>query len=119
MGTLDKTSFSEKVEAIKAGGRTRLYDAVVYAMELLDKSGDSDRSKVVVAMTDGKSDCELTALEQTLDERTSSTELFTVAYGNDADIETLGHIAELGDGSAYEADARTIQKLYQLLAAFF
>ena len=45
--------------------------------------------------------------------------VFTVAYGDDADLEILQRIARLGEGRGYPSDPETISKLYKLLSAFF
>ena len=45
--------------------------------------------------------------------------IFTVAYGEDADMDVLQRIARLGDGQVYESDPETIRELYKLLSDFF
>lgn len=45
--------------------------------------------------------------------------IFTVAYGENADMEALERIAEMGSGRAFEADPRTLIKLYVLISTFF
>ena len=96
-----------------------LYDAVAYAHDALQKLGDPERNNVIVAMTDGKSDGELSELEAKLSNTRIPVLIFTVAYGKDADMDALTRIAQLGNGQAYEADQRTLIKLYVLISTFF
>ena len=102
-----------------AGGGTFLYDAVAYAQRRLQEEGDPDRINVVVAMTDGQSDGDFAVVESQMRGADFPVLLFTVAYGDDADLEVLQRIARLGDGRAYPSDPATIRKLYKLLSEFF
>ena len=96
-----------------------LYDAVAHAHDALQRSGDMDRNNVIVAMTDGKSDGQISVLESRLPDAQIPVLIFTVAYGEDADIDALGRIAKMGRGRAFEADPRTLIKLYVLISTFF
>lgn len=45
-----------------------LYDAVAHAYDGLERRGDPERNNIIVAMTDGKSDGQLSVLESKLND---------------------------------------------------
>jgi hypothetical protein len=45
--------------------------------------------------------------------------VFCVAYGSDADMETLEAIASAAGGQARRGSPETIQELYKLLSTYF
>jgi Ca-activated chloride channel family protein len=116
---LDRERFGASIRGLKAEGGTMLYDAVAYAFDKLQKKGESKRINVIVAMTDGQSQGDMAVLESKLRTTDFPVLIFTVAYGGDADLDTLQRIAQLGDGRAYPSDPETIGALYQLLSAYF
>ena len=91
---------------------------MAYAQRRLQEE-DPDRINVVVAMTDGQSSGDFAVVELQTRSNAVPVLVFTVAYGDDADLEVLERIARLGDGRAYPSNPATIQKLYQLLSGFF
>ena len=96
-----------------------LYNAVAYAFGKLEQEHDPQRINVIVAMTDGQSSDDIGVLEWKVYQADFPVLIFTVAYGEDADLDVLKRIARMGDGQAYPSDPETIKKLYQLLSAFF
>ena len=118
LGQLDRT-FGASIRGLTAGGGTMLYDAVAHAFWKLKQQHDPQRINVIVAMTDGQSQGDIGYLELSVREADFPVLIFTVAYGEDADLDVLKRIARMGDGQAYPSDPETIEKLYQLLSAFF
>lgn len=96
-----------------------LYDAVAHAFGKLEQHHDPQRINVIVAMTDGQSQGDIAVLESRVHQTDFPVLIFTVAYGKDADLDVLQRLARMGDGQAYPSDPETIEKLYQLLSAFF
>jgi hypothetical protein len=45
--------------------------------------------------------------------------IFCIAYGEDADMETLRRIAEASGGMVRVGDLKTIRQLYKLMATYF
>ena len=94
---------------------------MIHAIKRLQQLGDPERSNVIVAMTDGLNEGGNHSLED-IGSRMSGADtpvfIFTVGYG-DADMKVLRQIAQWGHGQAYEANRRTIKRLYELLSAFF
>lgn len=119
LGQLDREHFGASIRGLTAGGGTMLYDAVAHAFWKLKQQHDPQRINVIVAMTDGQSQGDIGYLELSVREADFPVLIFTVAYGEDADLDVLKRIARMGDGQAYPSDPETIEKLYQLLSAFF
>jgi len=119
LGPLNRSSFEVGIRGLRAGGSTYLYDAVAYAFSRLQHHGDSERINVIVAMTDGISNGSITILEPKIREAKTPVLIFTVGYGEDADLDVLQRIARLGEGQAYSSDPETIEKLYELVSKFF
>ena len=119
LGAADRSSLEDRILALNAGGGTSLYDAVAFAYDELQAKGDSEHINVIVAMTDGMSTGELAAIESRVGGEKLPVLIFTVGYGGDADFDVLQRIARLGEGQAYPSDEETIERLYELLSAFF
>ena len=119
LGQLDRERLGASIRGLRAGGGTMLYDAVAHAFGKLEQQHDPQRINVIVAMTDGQSEGDIEVLESRVRQADFPVLIFTVAYGEDADLDVLKRIARMGDGQAYPSDPETIEKLYQLLSAFF
>ncbi len=119
LGKLDRRSIKGKIDRLEARGGTLLYDAVAFAVERLQQQADPERINVIVAMTDGISTGNIEVLESKLNRSATPVMIFTVGYGEEADLDVLQRIARLGDGHVYPSDPETIEKLYELLSAFF
>jgi len=114
-----RQSFRASIRGLRATGGTQLYDAVAYAFDKLQQQGDLEHINVIVAMTDGRSLGSIDIVESRLRGAKTSVLIFTVGYGEDADMDVLLRIARMGDGQVYPSDPETIGKLFQLLSAFF
>ena len=120
LGPLDRERMIGNIRELEAGGGTRLYDAIAFALDHLNQQQDADgRAQLVVAMTDGQSDGDISAIENTLARIEGTTIIYTVAYGEDADLNVLQRIAQIGEGQAYPSDPETISQLYTLLSEYF
>ena len=119
LGKLDRQSFKAKIDRLDARGGTELYNAVAFAFDRLQQQADPKRINVIVAMTDGISIGNIDIIESKLKVATTPVMIFTVGYGEEADLDVLRRIARLGDGQVYPSDPETIEKLYELLSAFF
>lgn len=118
-------TLKSKLNALKADGRTALLDGVAFAYDDLQKRGERDRINVILAMTDGienASSINQNQLVQRIKSRNQTgvpVLIFSIAYGNDADLEVLTTISEATGGFARRADPDTIRKLYRILATYF
>ncbi len=120
-----RSVLKRSVNALKANGRTALLDGVAFAYDDLQRRGDRDRINTIVVMTDGienASSINLSRLTQKIKSGNASgvpVIIFCIAYGNDADMNTMTAIAEPTGGFARRADPDTIRKLYRILSTYF
>ncbi|UCC16685.1 MAG: VWA domain-containing protein [Dehalococcoidales bacterium] len=119
LGSLNKQQLKASIAGLRASGGTKLYDAIADAHGKLMVEADTERINVIVAMTDGISEGNIAILDSKLFRAEFPVLIFTVAYGEDADLDVLKKIARMGEGQAYPSDPDTIEKLYELLSAFF
>jgi Ca-activated chloride channel family protein len=96
------------VAGLHAEGGTALYTSTRAAAAKLLGSADPGRINAVVVLTDGKNeyrDGDLDALLADLDagSHENSVRVFTIAYGDQADLDTLRRIALASRGAAYDA----------------
>ena len=139
----NRSALLAQIDQLDAGGSTSLYYSIWRAHRLLAQQADPERINVVVAMTDGqensssnfnnrdrpgvgrvpqitgKNNKDVGPLTNALKQSGSGVLIFTVGYGNDADMNVLGSIASSFSGTAYRADPNTIRKLYDLISANF
>ena len=113
------------VDNLTAGGNTALLDGVRAAYVRLQQQGDPDRINAIVAMTDGlenNSSISLDALRQEIEAGNRDgvpVVIFAIAFGDDADYDTLRSIAEASGGQVRTGDLNTIRQLYKLLSSYF
>lgn len=119
----NRVALEMAVDDLRAEGDTALLDAVYEANRQLQDFGDEERINAIVVMTDGRennSHMSLRSLVQELNQDSRvQVVVFTIAYGRDADLDTLQIIAESTGGQVREGDPETIQELYKLLSTYF
>jgi Mg-chelatase subunit ChlD len=113
----DRAALLEAVRNVKADGSTKLYDSV---MRGLGKTAAHRRSAVVV-FTDGF-DAQVedpgygsrASQEEVFDAVTAAkVPLFTIAYGEKPDEQTLQKLADISGGAYYRAQADTIGTVFE------
>lgn len=110
---------------LSAGGDTALLDAISLAYDRLQQRGDQERINAIVVMTDGKennSQIRLRDLVAKLQRGSKSplpVVVFCVAYGSDADLNTLESISAATGGQTRRGSPETIRELYKLLSTYF
>lgn len=121
LGPLDRERMIASIRDLEAGGGTQLYDAIGFALDLLNQEEETGRAQVVIAMTDGQSEGSVSVVESRLAnmQGEGTTLIYTVGYGDDADMSVLRRLAQMGDGRVYPSDPETISRLYALLSEFF
>ncbi len=111
------------INTITAGGGTSLYDSIAYASEDLYKNRRADTVNAMVVLTDGQNtvssrfaspDAEFGRVVMN-----SGASVYTIAYGEDADRDTMRSIALATNGMAYEGDVSTIGDIYAEISAAF
>jgi Ca-activated chloride channel homolog len=97
------------IDSLHAEGGTALYASTRAAQQKLLSNVDPTRINAVVVLTDGKNeyqkDNDLDGLLRDLDANNleSSVRVFTIAYGDKADLDTLKRISAASRAAAYDA----------------
>ena len=104
----DRKALTATLSNLTASNATPLYAATRAAAKFMNGSADANLINAVVVLTDGKnefSDDDLPSLIKTLQD--SATEggvrVFSIAYGADADLDTLQQISQASRAAAYDA----------------
>ncbi len=114
------------VAGIFEGGGTALYDATLRAYNELKINGDPTHIRAIVVMTDGQDTNSTSTLDEVVqqigisgEDSGNAIKVFTIAFGSDADKDTLSKIADATGGKEYNADPKSIQSIYADIATFF
>jgi len=113
------------IDGLWAGGDTSLLDGVKVAYDRLQERGDKERINAIVVMTDGLENdsvislYELTSTIEGENVRGVPVVVFCIAYGGDADLNTLRQIATASGGDVRRGDPETIRQLYKILSTYF
>jgi Ca-activated chloride channel family protein len=121
----NRTSLLAAIGGLEARGDTALLDAVTEGYNRLQKLHDTERINAIVVMTDGKENNSYTDLGQLVREIKQGNQsgvpvvIFCIAYGSDADMNTLQSIATASGGQVRTGDPETIRNLYKILSTYF
>jgi Ca-activated chloride channel family protein len=118
----NRAALESAVDGLRAEGDTALLDAIHEAYQRLQDQGDMERINAIVVMTDGRenySSITLRSLARELENSSVPIVVFCIAYGGDADLETLRAIAEPTGGQVRMGDLETISDLYRILSTYF
>jgi Ca-activated chloride channel family protein len=113
------------IAGLAAGGDTALLDAIIQAYDHLQLQNDTERINAIVVMTDGKENNsgirlrDLTAKLRSGNQSGVPVVVFCVAYGTDADLETLEQISGATGGQTRRGSPETIRDLYKVLSTYF
>jgi Ca-activated chloride channel family protein len=104
----NKSLITRAVENLTPLNGTPLYAAIRASVEEMGRTFDSSKINAVVVLTDGQNeyppDDNLQSLIRELDGGGESTlRVFSIAYGEGADLETLKKISEASRAAAYDA----------------
>jgi Ca-activated chloride channel family protein len=118
----NRAALESAVDSLLAAGDTALLDGVYVAHQRLQDLGDQERINAIVVMTDGRENYSQTSLRALVRQMQSSelpVVVFAIAYGDDADMNTLEAISEPTGGQVREGDLETIRELYKILSTYF
>jgi Ca-activated chloride channel family protein len=108
-----------KISTLTPNGGTALYATARASVDYVRQSFDPTRINAVVFLTDGKNeypnDTDLDGLVRGLqsEDESVAVRVFTIGYGDDADLPTLQRIAQASRGAAYDAsDPASIDKVF-------
>ncbi|HVF04810.1 MAG TPA: extracellular solute-binding protein [Frankiaceae bacterium] len=109
----------ERIAGLTPNGGTALYATARASVRHVRASFDPQRINAVLFLTDGKNeyppdtDIEGLLRELNSEDESVAVRLFTIGYGDDADLPTLKRIAEASRGAAYDAsDPASIDKVF-------
>jgi Ca-activated chloride channel family protein len=118
----------ERVNGLYAEGGTALHRAVIVGLErvetLREKYGDG-RLYGVVLLSDGKNEAKgsptRTDMLSQLPEGTeaSGTKIFTIAYGDDADLDLLKTLANRTNALSLSGTEKDILEIYLAISSYF
>jgi Ca-activated chloride channel family protein len=113
------TELRQKIADLTPNGGTALYATARDSVATMRESFKADRINAVVLLTDGKNeyppDTDLNGLLHSLasEDESVAVRMFTIGYGDDADLPTLRQIASASRGAAYDAsDPASIDKVF-------
>jgi Ca-activated chloride channel family protein len=118
----NRTALETAVNQLHAEGDTALLDGVYEANRRLQDLGDTERINAIVVMTDGRenySSISLRRLTSELESGDVPVVVFSIAYGEDADMQMLRAISEPTGGAVHEGSLETIRDLYKILSTYF
>ena len=101
--TDDPSGLKDAISSLYANGDTAMGHAIRTADNLFSQETGSDTSKTVLLLTDGVSNTGMNPITAAQNAKDNGLTIFTVAYGNDADIGTLNQIAKMTGGKFYKA----------------
>jgi Ca-activated chloride channel family protein len=120
----NRPALNRAIDNLQANGNTALLDAVRTAYQRLQKNADASRINAIVAMTDGRENASAVTLQRLVSEIRDGNQklpviIFCVAYGSDADYNTLRALAEASGGQVRAGTPDTIRDLYKILSSYF
>ncbi len=123
---------AESLEAILSGifaeGNTALHDAVCKAVETIesqrlnDEEAGERRLYGIVLLSDGKDTNSSRTQSEMLQscvpdsEDAAGIKIFTIAYGDDADVDLLTRLANRSNGQSYTGDPTTIDDVFERIS---
>lgn len=115
-----------RIGSLTPVGGTALYATMRESVRFVRQSFDPTRINAVVFLTDGKNeypaDTNVQSLLQQLqaEDESVAVRVFTIAYGDNADLPTLREIARASRGAAYDAsDPDSIDKVFTAVISNF
>ena len=112
----------DAVQSLRAEGDTTLFDAIGDGAAVIASTTSAATTNAMVVLTDGQDtrsyryrfDDELVETA-----RANDTTIFTIAYGSDADRETLQDLALAANGNFFLGDEASIAAIYEEMSAAF
>ena len=96
-------NLKQGIDSLYPGGGTAMGDGISIATQSLSENTRPDAQKVIVLLSDGMSNVGSDPLIAAGIAKDSNVTIFSVAYGPDADVQTLKSVASLTGGKYYNA----------------
>jgi Ca-activated chloride channel family protein len=119
------------VSGLFADGATVLHQAVIYAVDRIqerkaqDEAAGESRLYGIVVLSDGKNDTDGGPTESDMlsqlpsGKEASGVKIYTIAYGDDADLDLLKTLANRTNGKQFSGDVENIEAVYFLISSEF
>lgn len=110
------------IQSLRAEGDTTLFDAIGDGAAVIAATTSADATNAMVVLTDGQ---DTRSYRYRFDEAlietavANDTTIFTIAYGSDADRETLQDLALAANGNFFLGDEASIAAIYEEMSAAF
>ena len=115
-----------QIRSLRADGGTELYGAIQQAVDVMNQQSDETRIRAVVILSDGEDTGDrgftlqdaINAVNETSN-ALNPVIVIPVAYGSDADIQTLNAIARASNTRVQAGDPDNISRVLDLIASYF
>jgi Ca-activated chloride channel family protein len=119
------------VRGLFAEGATALHWAVIYSVDRIeglkaeDEAGDERRLYGIVLLSDGKNELDGGPSENDMlshlpsGTEASGVKIYSIAYGEDADLNVLATLANRTNGKQFTGDVEDIEAVYFLISSEF
>jgi Ca-activated chloride channel family protein len=125
MDSQRRAQLGERIDGLQPGGGTGLYDTSLAAHQFVEGRASADDINAVVLLTDGRNEDNGISLDNLLsqlrtEEGARSVRLFTIGYGEDADLGTLRRISQTTNAAAYDSsDPTSIDQVFTAVISNF
>jgi Ca-activated chloride channel family protein len=124
----NRDRISNEIKGVFAGGGTALYDSVAEADAFIKSHPQPGYINAIVVMTDGEDTDSLTKLDplvskikvvNTTEQHQVGTRIFTIGYGESANMAVLKRISEATNAKEYKGTNANIRAVFKEIATFF
>ena len=127
LGSLEsnRAQIINQVNGLRANGNTALFDAMLAAVKEVDTRSDSTRIQAILLLSDGQDTASKTRINDVVREinlaRNGRTPVLVIpiAYGKDADVNSLSAMARASDTKVQSGDPQGIRKLLEIIGSYF
>ena len=113
-----KSYFQGAIDGMAAGGNTASYDALVVAMDMIEKAKKDypDAKPMLFLLSDGQANEGFTlgTIKGAL--KTQKTPVYTISYGDEADTKAMNEVASVNEAASIVADSNDI--VYKIKGLF-
>lgn len=120
-----KSELVSDINGLRADGGTALFDAMSSVLAETNKDTSTERIRAVIILSDGADTASNGQLNQVLREIEASRSdlnpviVIPVAYGSNADIDTLSSIARASSTTVQSGDPKNITKVLEIISSYF
>lgn len=121
----NKARLKERISSLSADSGTALYDAILQVMAQFQAEADSNRIRAMVVLSDGQDTESTSKVRDVTTEISKGREdlnpviVIPVAYGKDADVQSLNTIARASATKVQSGDPNNIKAVLEVISSFF